>query len=163
MPRFIGRITLQGHTQGDRTTLTYDLGDLPLPVDALAAMTVVRNTLAAVTNAVVRAVTVTQIVHEDGSRPADQSADTFEEAAIVTYLNEDTEPEKLHVVRIPAPVVGLFQSDHQTVNTGNAQLLAYIDALGDHVLVSDGESIQTSNNDGVKYGYKRSRARRFRN
>lgn len=163
MAQFYGRVQLQGHTATDRTTLVYDLGDLALPADAVAAMLVIRNALQAVTNAVVRQASITQLLESDGTRPSDPSSDTFEEAAIITLLNEEGEAEKMHVVRIPAPVIGLFLDDHQTVNTSNAALQAYVSALADHVFVSDGEKINSAlDNSGIKYGYKRSKSRRFR-
>lgn len=155
-------ISLQGHTANDRTTLTFDIGD---PVDHAAAQSAanqIRGALVAITKAFVRKEVLSEVLSEDGQRPSDTSADTFEEALVLTYLNDALDQEKLHPVRIPAPIEELFMSDGQTVNTGNALLVQFVQQLAQHAFVSDGEQINDAIDNGIKYGYKRSRARKFK-
>lgn len=155
-------ITLQGHAAKDRTTLNFDIGS---PVDHAAAQSAVTQIVGAlddVTKANFKGVYLTEIISEDGTRPADASADTFEECAIATYLNQALEQEKLHTVRIPAPIDAMFLSDAQTLDTGNALVVQYVQQLAQHCFVSDGEQINDAIDDGMKYGYKRSRAKKFK-
>jgi hypothetical protein len=85
---YLYRITLQGHTQDDRTTLSIDIGEPADHIAALAAATQLRGALVDVTKANVARETLTEILYEDGTRPADTSADTFEEAVVLTFLNQ---------------------------------------------------------------------------
>lgn len=158
---YIYRITLQGHTADDKTTLSFDIGEPLDHVAALNAANQIRGALVALTKANVAKETLTDILSEDGTRPADTSADTFEEAVVLTFLNEALEAEKLWPARIPAPIEALFLSDAQTVDTSNALLIQYIQQLAQHAFVSDGEQINDALQNGIDSGYKRSRPRKF--
>jgi LPS O-antigen subunit length determinant protein (WzzB/FepE family) len=159
---YLVTISLQGHSASDKTTLNLDIGE---PADHLAAQSAVTQIVGAlddVTKATIRKVMLTEIISEDGTRPVDTSADTFEECAIATYLNDALDQEKLHTVRIPAPIDAMFLNDAQTLDTANALVIQYVQQLSQHAFVSDGEQINDAIDDGIKYGYKRSKARNFR-
>jgi hypothetical protein len=159
---YLYRITLQGHSASDKTTLSFDIGE---PVDHLAALNAanqIRGALVDVTKANVSKETLTDILSEDGTRPADSSADTFEEAVVLTYLNQALEAEKLWPGRIPAPIDALFLSDAQTLDTGNALLIQLVQQIAQHAFVSDGEQINDALDNGIKSGYKRSRPRKLK-
>lgn len=158
---YIYKITLQGHTKDDKTTLTFDIGEPVDHVAALAAANQIRGALVDVTKANVARETLTDVIYEDGTRPADTSADTFEEGVVLTFLNQALEAEKLWPLRIPAPIEALFLSDAQTVDTSNALLIQLVQQVGQHAYVSDGEQINTALQNGINYGYKRSRPRKF--
>jgi hypothetical protein len=159
---YLYRITLQGHTQDDRTTLSIDIGEPADHIAALAAATQLRGALVDVTKANVARETLTEILYEDGTRPADTSADTFEEAVVLTFLNQALEAEKLWPLRIPAPIEALFLTDAQTVDTSNALLIQLVQQFAQHAFVSDGEQINDALQDGIQSGYKRSRPRKFK-
>ena len=159
---YYASIQLQGHTQKDKTTLVFDIGD---PLDHTAAQLAInqiRGALVDVTKAFVAKVSLTEVLEDDGQRPADASADCFEEAAVSTYLNDALDAEKLHTVRIPAPIEALFLNDASTVDTANALLIQYIQQVAQHAFVSDNEQINTAIDNGIKEGYKRSRSRKFK-
>ena len=159
---YYATITLQGHTAKDKTTLVFDIGSPADHTAATSAINQIRGALVDITKAFVSKVSLTEVLEEDGQRPADTSADCFEEAAVSTYLNDALDAEKLHVIRIPAPIEALFLSDASTVDTSNALLVQYVQQLSQHSFVSDGEVINTAIDDGIKYGYKRSRSRKFK-
>lgn len=159
--QFSYKITLQGTKPGDKTTLVFDLGDFAEPVDYAAVLNAanqIRGALVDITDANVAKETVTGVVSEDNNLPAD--ADTTDEAAIVVHLNVANTAEKLHTLRVPAPIDALFQPGGETVDLTNADLVQYIQQVAQHAYVSDGEQIQTgSGTDGMKRGYWRSRAK----
>lgn len=159
---YYATITLQGHTEKDKTTMTFDLGSPADHDDALDALDQIRGSLVDITKAYLRRIVLSEVVFDDNQRPSDTSADTFEEAAVSTYLNVSTDAEKLHTLRVPAPIEALFLSDASTVNPSNALLIQYVQQVAQHSFVSDGETIKTSNNNGIKGGSKRSRARNFK-
>jgi len=160
MALFKGKIVLQGHTKKDVTTLNYTLASAAY-AGALIDLDSIRGSLVDITKAFVKEVSLTEVIETDGTFPADSSADTFEEAAVSTYLNDPADAEKLHTVRVPAPIDALFLSDNSTVQTSNALLIQYIQQLNEHATLSDGEVINVTTDNGIKSGYKRSRARRF--
>lgn len=158
---YIYRITLQGHTAKDKTTIAFDIGTPVDHVAAQSAATQLRGALVDITKANVAKETLTEILYEDGTRPADASADTFEEAVCLTYLNQALEAEKLFPLRVPAPIEALFLSDAQTLDTSNALLIQYVQQVAQHAFVSDNEQINDGIDNGIKSGYKRSRPRKF--
>ena len=159
-------VSLRGHGQNDKTSLTFQLDTTAVPLadyaSARAAANSIRGSLVDITNAFITKEQVTEVFFEDNQRPAD-NVDVFEEAALVCYLNAPDEAEKLHVLRVPAPIDAMFLVDGETVNQSNALVLQFIQQVGDHAYVSDGEQIDYSagNNGGLKKGYKRTRAKRF--
>lgn len=157
-------ITLRGHGSRDKTTLRFQLDTVALPladyVAARSAATQIRGALVDVTDAFVVKEQVTDVFFEDNQRPPD-NVDVYEEAAISCYLNPPTEAEKLHTLRIPAPIDALFLSDGETVDVANSLLIQYVQQIAQHAYVSDEEQIDTTADNGIKYGYKRTKARRF--
>lgn len=157
-------ITLRGYGARDKTTLRFqldtDANPLPDHIAARDAANQIRGSLVDVTDAFVVQEKVTDIFFEDNQRPPD-NVDVYEEAAISVYLNPPTEAEKLHTLRIPAPIDALFLSDGETVDTANGLLIQYVQQIAQHAYVSDEEKIDTTADNGIKYGYKRTKARRF--
>lgn len=154
---WIYKLTLQGHSEKDYTTMTFDLGDPADHVAALAAAVQVKGALVDITNAFVSREVLSQVLSEDDTRPA-AGINVFSEAVVTTYLNATG--TKKHAVRIPAPIEALFSAgDAQTVITSNALLIQYVQQLSQHTFVSDNESIDTTITDGIKSGYKRSKKR----
>jgi len=161
-------IGLRGHGTHDKTTLTFEL-DAPEAgaigyASAITAAGQIKGALVDITDAFVTKETVSEVIFEDNQRPADD-VDCYEEAALVCYLNAPTDAEKLHVLRVPAPIDAMFMADGETVDTSNALVLQFVQQVGDHAFVSDHEQIDYSagNDGGLKKGYKRTRAKRFSN
>lgn len=159
-----GRITLIDE-QGIKSSLRFDLGTTVGADDATEVGPVwdtlrdISTALAAVTtaNQFQVAIQIRDTAFEDGSLPAE--AEVPEEAAVAVHLVAAPDPEKLHYIRIPAPVDALFLADGVTVDTGNADLQAYVAELA-NVEVSDGETIVTARGDGgIKKGHLRFKAR----
>ena len=157
-------ITLRGHGARDKTTLNFQLDTAAAPLaDHTAARNAanqIRGALVDITDAFVVQEKVTDLFFEDNQRPPD-NVDVYEEAAISCYLNPPTEAEKLHTLRIPAPIDALFLTDGETVDVTNALLIQYVQQVAQHAFVSDEEQIDTTADNGIKYGYKRTKARRF--
>ena len=159
MPVYLYRVELQGATPGDKSSLTFNLGDLVDEPAALIKQSAIRSALIAVTLANIRRETLINVLSEDNQLPA--AGDTYERAVVACHLNAPAEAEKIHNVYIPAPEA-LFEADGQTVDKTDAELVAYIQALADNALVSDGEAINTaSGTNGIKDGYKSVRQKSF--
>lgn len=156
--------------QGLTTTLTFDLGTTAAA--APDAEFLAKYNSAIDIDADLQALTTANIYkfelsvrddgEEDGSLPAE--AEIAEEAAVAVHLAADPLPRKLHYLRIPAPIDGIFLADGVTVDTGNALLQAYVAELeSEGVLVSDGESIIVARGDGgLHAGHLRFKARSTR-
>lgn len=158
---FVANVIYQGNIAKDRSPGKFILSAANY-ADASTELGLILAALANVTKAVIKKVSLSEVVSEDGSLPADQSADTFEVAQVSTYLNIPANAEKLHTISIPAPVGALFLTDGSTLDTTNAALIAYIDALSQYTEVSDGETIVTTTTNGIKSGYKITKARSFK-
>jgi len=160
------RITLRGYAEKDKTSLTFqlDTSDAPLlgHVEAKLAANSIRGSLVDITDAFVVSESVTEVYFEDNQRPP-EGVKAFEEAALIVYLNDPATAEKLHTLRVPAPIPAMFEVDGQTVDTSNALVKQFIQQVSQGAWVSDGEQIvvDAANNDGFKKGYKRSKAKRF--
>lgn len=161
------KIGLRGHGEKDKTSLVFQLDTSGAPLlgwtEAKLAANSIRGALVDITEAFITSESVTEVYFEDNQRPA-AGVDCFEEAALVVYLNEPTDAEKLHVLRVPAPKANIFMVDGETVDTSNAQVKQYIQQIQQGAWVSDEEKIvvDAANNDGFKKGYKRTRAKSFR-
>lgn len=153
-------IGLQGHAKKDRRSYTFDLGEPLDHVSAQNAANQIRGALVAITKAFVRYERLTEILSEDGTRPSDTSADCFEECRITTYL--DATGDKLHNIKVYAPIDTMFLPDGETLDTANAAVIQYVQQLSQHAFVSDGESINTTVTDGIKEGWKASSSRSFK-
>lgn len=160
---YIYRIQLQGATDSDRTTLSFDLGTPAEHLDAVNAANQIRGALVDITKAFVKKETLTEILSEDNQLPSDPSADTFEELLLMCHLNAPTEAKKLVGLRIPAPEESLFAADGESADVTNALLVQYVQQISQHAFVSDGEQINTATGaNGMDKGWKRSRSRSFR-
>lgn len=169
MTAFTYTVVLRG-TDNEKSTLTYDLGDFAnaTPGDDFAeALTVagnIKSELAAVTDAYIAEESLRHVISQDSQLPA--AADIFEEALVTVYLNDPTEAEKVHQVRIPAPAAGLFLGTNgaelDIVDINDADLTDYVGALSSHVYLSDGEQINTATGtNGIKKGYRNIRKRKL--
>ena len=157
-----GVITLQDE-QGLKTALRFDLGTT-VGADDSAEVGPVWDELRAISTALDALTTANQSsvsinirdsAFEDGSLP--DEAEVPEEAAVAVHLAAEPLPEKLHYIRIPAPIDGLFLADGVTVDTNNTDLQTYVAALPE---VSDGETIVTARGaGGVEKGHLRFKAR----
>lgn len=119
--------------------------------------------LEAVTDANVYKQSLTLIAGGGTALPAD--ADITDEAAIVCFLTAAGVAPEYHTLRIPAPIEALFESDKVTVDESNAALQAYVaefDKQDVGFQVSDGEYIETANENGISHGFWRSRAKSSR-
>lgn len=149
-------------SKGFKSSLTYlmltdevtsDVGYLA----ALAGGAAVSAELIDVTDALIASETLSEIVAGASSLPGG-AVDISDEAAVVCWLSEAAEVAKYHTMRIPAPVAALFEADGYTVDEANADLIAFIDAVGEDgpVLLSDGEAINTDLENGISHGFWRS-------
>lgn len=158
------RITLQGNQPGNRTTLAYSLGDFPAPVDFAAvsnAANQIRGALVDITGANVSKETLSFVVSSDNQLPA-AGVDVTDEAVVIVHLNEPNTLEKLHPLRIPAPIPALFLPGGETVDIANADLIQFVQQISQHAEVSDGESVNVaSGSNGIKRGYWRSRPKKL--
>lgn len=159
-----GQITLIDE-QGLKTTLRYDLGTTAGLDDATEVGPVwdtlrdIATALGAVTTANVFNMTIAirDDAFETSSLPAE--AEVPEEAAVAVHLVAEPDAEKLHYLRVPAPVDALFLADGVTVDTNNAALQAYVAELA-NIEVSDGETIVIARGaGGMKKGHLRFKAR----
>lgn len=163
MPEYKYRITLQGSTPNDKTTLVYDLGNLADELAAYTAIAILQPALLAVTDALISLETLTSVVASQNTVPSDPAIDTFEELALSLHLNAPTEMQKLWTGRIPAPNPAILVPSGERGDITDANLIAYVDALATQTFVSDGEQIDvTSGDDGMNDTYKRTRAKTFR-
>lgn len=169
MTAFTYTVVLRG-TDNEKSTLTYDLGDFNTGVAgddfaaALAAAAAIKTELAAVTDAFIAEESVRHVISQDSQLPA--AADIFEEALVTVYLNQPTEAEKVHQIRIPAPSAGLFLGTNgaelDIVDINDPDLTAYVGELASSVYLSDGEQINTSTGTGgIKKGYRNIRKRKL--
>lgn len=159
-----GRITLIDE-QGLKTTLRYDLGttigtDIATEIGPVwAELEAIGTTLDVITTANIFRMELgfRDDANESSSLPAE--AEVPEEAAVAVHLTAEPEAEKLHYLRIPAPVDALFLADGVTVDVNNADLQAYIADVA-VAEVSDGETIVVARGaGGMKKGHLRFKAR----
>lgn len=119
--------------------------------------------LLAISDANLYSDSMTLLVGGGSALPAD--ADITDEAAVVCFLTAAGVAPEYHTLRVPAPISALFESDLVTVDETNAALQAYVDNFdGTDVeyMVSDGEYIDTSNENGISHGFWRSKAKSSR-
>lgn len=162
MTEFIGTIVVED-VRGKRSRMQFDLGDFTTGAPgtdydaAVSAMTQISGALAAVTNGVLREVTLRGIVSEDASPGA---GDATERAMINAYL--DAAGDKVTQVYIPAPVQGIFLAtegvNYDVVDTADADLIQYVQQLSQHAFVSDGEQINTTVGNGIESGLRVARS-----
>lgn len=160
-----GRIVLIDE-QGLKTTLRYDLGTT-VGADVATEFGPVQDELEAIATALAAVTTANLFevgmlfrddANENQALPAE--AEVPEEAAISVHLVAEPGAAKLGQLRVPAPVDGVFLADGVTVDTGDADLQAYVAAVAAAATISDGESIVTARGDGgLEKGHLRFKAR----
>lgn len=160
MPIYTYSLKLQGHAKDDKPSLKFII-DGADEAAALASALDIRTAYAAISTLNVRGESLSrEITPTNDARPSDPAADGFEEARVSVYL--DATGDKLHTLRIPGAIPALYLPDGQTVDSDNPLLEAYVNELSLNALVSDGESINTTITDGIKEGWKGSRAKTFK-
>ncbi len=163
MPQYTYRVTLQGSTPSDKTTLVYNLGEHVDEISAMLSVSALTPVLLAVTTATISMETLTSVISSSNALPADPAVDTFEELALSCHLNAPTEQQKLVLQRIPAPDLSLLVPDGEKGDLTNADLIGYVNILAAATFVSDGEVINiTSGTGGISDTWKRTRARKFK-
>jgi hypothetical protein len=158
-------VVLQGHAADDKRTMRFRLIANHATLDlAVADTATIKAALAALTKAFIAKEALSYTISEDNQVVADESADCFEELAISAYLNDQDVAQKLTVLAVPAPEDAVFMSDNQTLDTSNALVRAYVDAIEATVEVSDGEALVSDGrtNGAINKGWKRSRAKSFK-
>jgi hypothetical protein len=118
---------------------------------ALIAHNLLATALGNVTDANIYSSQLTSLVAGSSTKPAD--ADITDMAFVQVYLNDPADLPKYHTLRIPAPVISMFNADLITVDIADADLVAFVNALSDEFVVSDNEVINTTVQDGVAGGY----------
>lgn len=142
-------------TRALKTTMNfiYEADNLTLAdefADANSAMDALKTDLDAVTDANFYSESLTLLKAGSQALPAD--ADITDLAKIAVHLSPAGETPKYGTLRIPAPISGLFESDGVTVDESNASLIAYVAELANFT-ISDGETIQTANDNGIESGW----------
>lgn len=150
--------TLQGNAVADKSTLKFELNSADY-AEADADAGTLLTYLGLITDAEISRLVLSEEQMVSGVRPA-HAVNVFDEAVVTTYLDAAT--NKLHTIRVPAPTAALFLADGQTVNVANADLINWVAQLAAVAVVSDGEAIDTSVNNGMVEGYRRSKARRMK-
>lgn len=169
MTAFTYSVKLRG-TDNLISTLNFDLGDFAeadAGADFLAALNAanqIRGALADITDANIAEEALRHAISEDTQLPA--NADVFEEALVTVHLNPPASVEKVHNLRIPAPVIDLFQDTtgnaRDVVDPTNALLQQFVQQVAQHAYVSDGERVDTTHpNGGIKQGFRNIKKRRL--
>lgn len=158
MTVFSARVSLKG-ANGKVVNKVYDLGDFTEGTPAAdyaaaeAAIGQIAGALAAVTDCVLSQVTLTSVVSEDASVGA---GDVFENALVNVHL--DSAGEKIAQQYIPGASIGIFLAsegvNRDVVDTADTDLVQYIQQLSQHAFISDGESIDTTVNAGIRNGVR---------
>lgn len=166
---FTYTIILRG-TDNEKSTLNYDLGTITEGTNgecfdvALSAAASLRAALDEITDAFVAEESLHHIISEDSQLPA--AADVFEEALISVHLNPPVDAEKVHPIRVPAPVIGMFigttGAARDVVDVTDLALQEYVLELASNFYLSDGEQVNTTHpNAGIKRGFRNIRKRRL--
>jgi hypothetical protein len=118
---------------------------------ALVAHNLLATALGNVTDANIYSSQLTSLVAGSSAKPA--AADITDMAFVQVYLNDPAQLPKYHNLRIPAPIVSMFNADLITVDKTDADLIAFVGVLSDDFVVSDNEVINTTVDDGVAGGF----------
>lgn len=156
---FTLRAKIIGDGEGDFTRLTWFLGDFTEPVDYAAVQSAANQILGAldtISDGVVSESTITALHSQSSVIPAD--ADTTDELVISVFINATGETPKYATIRVPAPVDGVWEANNVTLDKTNADVIQYVQQVGQHSVISDGESINLAvGSGGINKGYFRSR------
>lgn len=166
-PLWVLNVSLQGGTQHNKTSLAfileYDGGATPMTfTQASSAAGQIVGALDDICDATVSTAKLSYLMQKDGSMP-NGAVDTADEAVVMCHVNATGSVPKFTAVRVPAPLVGeVFLPDGETVDISNSLLVQYIQQVAQHAYVSDAERVNTSEgSNGMAYGFKRSRAKRY--
>jgi len=160
--QYKGRLVLLDE-HGFRSSLNYEIpssADTTGMAAAMAALNAIAAELVDVTSSNIEQIVLSSWddTNAVGTLPAEAQND--EEAVISVHLTASPNPEKLGILRIPAPVDGIFLTDKHTLDTSNAPLIAYVAAVAANAQVSDGETIVVARENGIKRGSWRSVSKR---
>lgn len=134
--------------QGNKSTLRFtvnktDLADLSTDIADLTGVGGLLSDLEAVTDAKVTGYRVGVSFAENGTPFADAGVNVEEVAEITARINATA--EKYAVIRIPAPVTGIFISDTgktaNTVDPADSDLQSFLANFQSLAKLSDGENI----------------------
>lgn len=151
-----------------KTTLNYEglFSGLSLEDEFGLAQTAAADMKAAlldITDALVYREALAYQIGGGTSLPAD--ADVTDELAIIAFLTADDVAPEYATLRVPAPVDAVWESDGITLDKTNADVIAYValfDLPDNGFQVSDGQYVETDNQDGISSGHWRSKAKSTR-
>jgi hypothetical protein len=130
--------------------------------EALAAAAQIKGALVDIIQAYVARETLDYMISADNQLPPG-NVDVMDEAAIIVFLNDPVgNLPKYHTLRVPAPKEGIFLADGETVDIGEPTLIQYVQQIAQHAFVSDGEQVNTTSQNGIASGHKRSKAKSYR-
>lgn len=138
------KTTLNFIYQADNLTLADEFADMLTRTDALKAE------LDPLTDANFYSETISLLYAGSQSLPAD--ADITDLAKVSVHLAPAGEIPKYGTLRIPAPVDGVFETDGVTVDESYQDLIDYVAELANWD-ISDGDTIQTANDNGIESGW----------
>lgn len=138
--------------------VTQDISGADLGAELLTAQGYFQSTaglLAAVSDAAISNLVISY--HDDSVDTAmTGSADVFEYANVVLYL--DDKGDKTVNLRIPAPSIGIFLGTtgeaRDLVDIADTDLVDFIAEISMYYTVSDGETVDTTINEGIKGGVR---------
>jgi len=158
MAVFTATVSIKG-ANGKESKKYFDLGDFasgtPAGDYALAenAITQITGAMDPVVEGTISKVTLTGVVSESAAPGA---GDVFENAMINVYL--DPAGDKVSQVYLPAPDISIFLAatgtNRDVVDTGDANLIQYIQQVSQHAFISDGEQIDVTVGNGMKNGVR---------
>lgn len=129
-------------SNGRKTSINFDLGDVLDHTTALASAGALKAALLTVTDATIAQERLSHVIPGSQTIPA-AGVDVFEEALVTVHLNPVTSLPKYHNLRIPAPKIALFEAQtgagRDIISKDNADLQAFVQAIIDEAYVSDGE------------------------
>jgi len=160
--QYKGRLVLLDE-HGFRSSIQYDIAesaDTTGMAAAMASLNAIAAELVDVTSSNIEQIVLScwDDTNAVGTLPSEAQND--EEALISVHLTAAPNPEKLGMLRIPAPVNGVFLTDKHTVDTSNQPLIDYVAAVAANASISDGETIVVARENGIKRGSWRSVAKR---
>ena len=143
-------------TLGLKTNLSYKYHSDQIALadgfgEANTVMEDLKTDLTAVTDANFYSWSLNYLAGGSPALPAD--ADITDVALVTTYLVGAGVLPKYAIVRIPAPVSGIFGADGKTIDKTDADLITYVaDFAAGGVQVSDGEHVVVDIDNGIKGG-----------
>lgn len=159
MTVFLATVSLVGNN-GKEVKRYYDLGDFSTGTAegdyaaAVSAIDQITGALGDITDAAIRRVTLTGVHSEDLVTAG--GGDVFENALLNLYL--DAAGEKVGQVYVPAPAIAIMLAatgkNSDVVDTGNAEVIQYVQQISQHAFISDGEQVNTTVGNGIANGVR---------